>query len=169
MKIIIDGYNLIFCHLHQAEDHRQLKETREQLISLLSHYNTHQGHQITVVFDGDKNNQWPQSQIINSTIQIHFSPADSDADTLITKLVKQDPNPRDLRVVTSDRSLRKILHQAGAKLIYSGEFFKELKEYLHSIKNTSSIKDPPEKFSGIPDHEVDKWMKIFGFSPNTKA
>jgi len=167
MTLIIDGYNLIFAELHQAEDHRDLERTRQRLIALLTHYNARKRCHIMVVFDSPYRTsnrvKGPQLPPVDPKIEVLFSAPGSDADTLIENIVARSSNPRSLRVVTSDQNLRRGLQKKGVQLIYSGSFFKEIKESLREIKKSLETQEPPEKFSGIPTHEVVGWMKLFGF------
>jgi len=77
---------------------------------------------VTVVFERP-----PSTPIGSSTIEVAYAPraAANSADDEIVRLVRADPRPSDIRVVTSDRALTERVRCLGASVIRA-EGFRDL-------------------------------------------
>jgi predicted RNA-binding protein with PIN domain len=135
-----------------------------------------------VVFDGDNRFNWFNTHYlipnpIQTTqaracpgIEIHFSASDATADDLIEKMIYSHTHPglekwsrkrmvQDARVVTSDRELIRTANKMGVPTIDSRDFLYELKGSFQPDLDTTDFSKP----SGVPKHEVNQWLKVFGF------
>ncbi|OGS26505.1 MAG: hypothetical protein A2297_01980 [Elusimicrobia bacterium RIFOXYB2_FULL_48_7] len=121
---IIDGYNVVK-QLPELMD-RKLQEGREELIKILK-FTRPQGsmrNKVTIVFDGNEDGFFTTTaQVKGHNIAVTFSQGES-ADDRIRYIVKRDPAPRDIIVVTDDRDLRSSVKIHGAKVMYVKEFIK---------------------------------------------
>src|SRR5918996_2184607 len=81
------------------------------------------GKDITVVFDKDPG-RLPETSHID--VVIARRRGRDAADYEIEQLVEDDEDPQHLRVVTSDRDLAGKVRVAGAKVVLSGTFRREL-------------------------------------------
>jgi predicted RNA-binding protein with PIN domain len=105
--LIVDGYNLLKGAPRYAADvRRDIDAARERLIADLG-ARAADGEQVTVVFDGGAN---PHSDGVPSSvggITVIFSPADSDADSVIEALAAEARAAGEpTQIVTSDAATR---------------------------------------------------------------
>ncbi|MCK4244205.1 MAG: NYN domain-containing protein [Candidatus Omnitrophica bacterium] len=130
MKIIIDGYNLIWA----APELRKkvlkevkginLAEGRKALLHFLDLYQ--RGHpklDITVVFDG-KEEVFPFPSL-HQRIKAFYTKGET-ADSLIKRIVEDEKKPQEILVVTSDKELKGRVKERGAQVIGSLNFFKRI-------------------------------------------
>ncbi|OIO33709.1 MAG: hypothetical protein COZ37_05500 [bacterium (Candidatus Ratteibacteria) CG_4_10_14_3_um_filter_41_18] len=130
MKIIIDGYNLIWAapelrrKVISEEKPINLKEGRDTLLhSLASYQRGHPKLDIIVVFDAQKEVfLYPSLQ---SGIKVLYSKGET-ADNLIKKIVEDEEKPQKTLVVTSDKELKGRVKERGAQVIGSLTFFKKI-------------------------------------------
>lgn len=130
MKILIDGYNLIWAATETREkilnEERgiNLEEGRNGLLHYLEIYQrTHPKLKITVVFDS-KEEIFPYPSL-PSKIKVLYSNGET-ADNLIEKMVEDEKNSEEMLVVTSDNELKRTVKEKGAEVIGSLSFFKRI-------------------------------------------
>ena len=135
MKIIIDGYNLIWAvpelrkKLLNDERGTNLEEGRKELLHYLEIYQrAHPKLKITVVFDS-KEEIFPYPAL-PSRIKVLYSNGET-ADNLIEKIVKDEKN--ETLVVTSDNELKRRVKEKGAEVIGSSTFFERISPGKKSI------------------------------------
>jgi len=181
MKLIIDGYNVIFAERNLPSSPHTLEYARNELIWLLSYYNLKKSYQIIVVFDGktqpfnrigNRQHCIPHPTQINrdrpsARIEIRFSETDSSADDMIKDLVPDCPalnrrntkrQTNDMQVVTSDRQLARSINKSGVPIVSAKQFLNELRTTFQVDGDV----DEPSKPSGLSETDVNKWMKVFG-------
>lgn len=80
------------------------------------------GEQVTVVFERP-----PSTPLRSSAIEVAYAPraAANSADDEIVRLVRADPEPGEIRVVTSDRTLSERVRSLGAS-VHRAEGFRDL-------------------------------------------
>lgn len=83
------------------------------LVEHLERWATTEGDDVTVVFERP-----PSPPIESAVITIAHAPkaAPNSADDEIVRLVRADPNPAEIRVATSDRTLSERVRVAGASV-----------------------------------------------------
>ena len=135
MKILIDGYNLIWAvpelrkKLLNDERGTNLEEGRKELLHYLEIYQrAHPKLKITVVFDS-KEEIFPYPAL-PSRIKVLYSNGET-ADNLIEKIVKDEKN--ETLVVTSDNELKRRVKEKGAEVIGSSTFFERISPGKKSI------------------------------------
>lgn len=92
------------------------------LVNRLERWADARGDQVTVVFERP-----PKAPIDSSVVQIAHAPraAANSADDEIVRLVQADPQPGEIRVVTSDKALAERVRDIGAS-VYRAEAFRDL-------------------------------------------
>ncbi len=92
------------------------------LAEKLDHWADAQRETVTVVFERP-----PSTPIRSSLIEVTYAPrpAANSADDEIVRLVRADPRPSDIRVVTSDRALTERVRSLGATVVRA-EGFRDL-------------------------------------------
>lgn len=162
MSIIIDGYNLAFARRQPANqyDPHECEEARAWVIDMLTRYKMLTGARIVLVFDGGrKGAQMPRFQRMGG-IDVIFSEVDIEADDEIRGLIANDPNPKNHRLVTSDRAVRHFARRHGVPLVESSDFIQEMEDLLSSREGPPAD-EPMSKYH--PDQEnTDGWIEAFG-------
>jgi len=143
---ILDGYNVI----RSSDDlsRGSLLQQRERLIGLIDRRSP-QGssrNSVTVVFDGQPDVSSPD---LSTHTRVLYSPGPS-ADDVIKNCVDNHPNPRDVVVVTDDRSIRKWVAGAGARVMSCDDFIRRLAEPMPPPKRR------PEKPDGLAAQDLNR-------------
>ncbi len=130
MRILIDGYNLIFeCGLHEKRvDARSLSRARRRLLKeIVALMTTSQQRETTVVFDARKQMfSGQQEQERFHQVQVLYSIHYHEADEMIEHLIDQHSSPKQLTVVSSDHRIQKAARRRKAHPIDSGRWYDEL-------------------------------------------
>ncbi len=164
MLLIIDGYNLVFTvpGLDANTKSIDIGTVRDNLISLLARYKSIKGYELKVVFDGatyDSHHSLMHKRII-SGVEVVFSGASSDADTVIKNLASQRRDPGNICVVTSDREIKNFVKRCGNTVLDSKKFYREVLNTVNIEKESYS--EPRSKFEGLSSQEeIDYWLSIF--------
>ncbi len=176
-RTIIDGYNL----MHAAGLVRgkligkQLEGARLRLLKRLAHQMSKEDRAATtVVFDAKSVLVVSSREELIEGIRVLFPEPGHEADELIEEMIAQDPQPRRLRIVSSDRRLHRAARERMAASINSDRFLDELDERRAapaegavSPASRPTVPIPKESSrSGVdatqPTGDVDYWMKEFG-------
>jgi predicted RNA-binding protein with PIN domain len=107
-----------------------------------------------VVFDKGSGEDLPLGRR-NPRLKVLFAPQESSADAIIIDMIKRDPNPKGLTVVSSDNEIRRCARSRRARLRSSEDFAKQLE---------SEPKRPRTRTSedGDLDHiDVAEWIDFF--------
>jgi predicted RNA-binding protein with PIN domain len=150
MPVIIDGHNLIgrMSGISLADPHDE-----EKLIRILAQ-DLHLGRQkATVVFDKAAAMDMG-ARYETERLRVIFAPPESSADAIIMDIIKNDPNPRGLTVVTSDNEIRRCARSRRARLISSEDFARR----LESPALNRRVRRPVEHGE---DFDVDDWLQYF--------
>lgn len=136
----IDGYNLLHVLLkNKKTKHIDLEQHRNQLIHLLHEFASLTGSKITVVFDGNSNeNIQPYLTRKSSSEQkfeILFSSKGSDADSLIEHCIYREIHKDTIFVVSSDRALRDVCVGMGVFVMQPERFIR----YYHQIQKSTQM------------------------------
>ncbi len=176
-RTIIDGYNL----MHAAGLVRgkligkQLEGARLRLLKRLAHQMSKEDRAATtVVFDAKTVLVVSSREELIEGIRVLFPEPGHEADELIEEMIAQDPQPRKLRIVSSDRRLHRAARERMAASINSDRFLDELDERraapaegATSTTSRPAVPIPKETTrSGVdatqPTGDVDYWMQEFG-------
>src|SRR5437588_2001220 len=109
MRWLIDGMNVIGARPDGWWRDRDRAMLR--LVDLLERWAASDGEEVTVVFERP-----PRPPIRSTVIEIRNAPKPKPdaADEEIIRLLRADPAPASVRVVTSDRGLADLVRAAGA-------------------------------------------------------
>ena len=124
-RLIIDGYSLLHRDPSYASTlRRSITLARQQLVRTLEPLAGILADQVTIVFDGvDQGGRGEGYE--SKAIELIFSPAHHTADTVIERLVHEDPRPSEVLVVSSDRRERETASAAGAQTLSCGDFIEQ--------------------------------------------
>ncbi|MCB4203798.1 NYN domain-containing protein [Deferribacterales bacterium Es71-Z0220] len=130
MKLVIDGYNLLFKIFHK-EPFSILEEERDYLAEMLFSYKKIKKHKIMLVFDGERADKF---QI--KGVSVVFTDAGVSADRYIMDYATKD---RGVVVVTSDNEIINYVSALGVTAIRSEKFAMKLEEALYSAVKGEEI------------------------------
>lgn len=163
MHYYIDGYNLMFRLLHTDDD---LQTERQQVIHDLNSKVQNLGIGITLVFDA----QYQTGGVTRTHfhhLQILFSSHGETADDLIIHCLKEEDNPRQCTVVTSDNQLAWRARHLAAKTESVGAFMKWLnKAALKRATPTEPSRPTPQRSKErtthiITDGSFERYLETF--------
>ncbi len=119
MKLIIDGYNLIY----SLNFKKSLKEKREKLISLLDEFKNLNKVDITVVFDGTNQESEHRGYENKNGIKIIFSASGETADDVIIDIIKKRKEKAgNFVIVSSDNKIINFATENFIRVIQSESF-----------------------------------------------
>ena len=101
-----------------------------RLVGALERFSLGRGEEVTVVFEGP-----PVRPVASAVVEVANAPAHGrdSGDAEIARRVTSDPDPADIRVVTSDRRLAAQVRSAGATSEPAGPFRKRLDDLTATI------------------------------------
>jgi predicted RNA-binding protein with PIN domain len=117
MRLLVDGMNVIGSRADGWWRDRDAAMAR--LVDLLERWSAASGDDVTVVFE-----RKARPPIASPLVEIAHAPAPGPnaADNEIVRIVRADPDPRSIRVVTSDHVLSDLVHGLGATVEPAGAF-----------------------------------------------
>lgn len=162
--VIVDGYNLLHAvesasrHLRRGKE--GLRRARETLVQLLSTARRASGPRITVVFDGGDAPDGLPRRSVQQGVEVVYAPRDSDADTLIRRMVDEADNRRRLLVVSSDRAVADYVRICGAGQMNSGRFASMLGDRRSPRRRAASTSDEKADAAAIDVEDWAAWMGL---------
>jgi predicted RNA-binding protein with PIN domain len=119
---LVDGMNVIGSR--PTGWWRDRRGAMRELVQALEDFATATGDHVTVVFDGRP------FEVGGEAVEVRFASrrGPNAADDDIAALAGQDPDPADLRVVTSDADLSRRVEAAGAEVWGAGSFRRRLED-----------------------------------------
>ncbi len=151
MPVVIDGHNLIgkMSSLSLADP-----EDEEKLVGMLARHLRHQRQKTIVVFDkGSEDDLVPSKK--GPKLVVVFASPQSSADAIIIDMIKQDPNPKGLTIVSSDNEIRRCARSRRARLVSAEDFARQLES---GPKRRRRSRSSGEEFYAI---DVDEWSDFF--------
>ena len=99
-----------------------------QLVDRLRALAENEGQDITVVIDGRPLTGLPEGESGGLTVVFASRPGQNAADDRIVELVRCDPNPAELQIITADRDLAGRIRSLGAAVSGPQELLRRLDE-----------------------------------------
>jgi len=148
MPYLIDGHNLIgaFPGLALSDP-----DDEHQLLRILEQFGHAARRKVIVFFDRGRPEMGPLSRA-GSHVRAHFIPPPRRADDAILDFLRGRKDARHYIIVSSDAEIREKSRRAGAKVVSSQDFAREVRERLRQ----AGKEKPPE----APE-DFDLWMDIF--------
>ena len=151
----IDGHNLL--HSIQKADESTGHISDVQLCRIIGSYLKLTGQKGEIIFDGIGPPDKSGFDGI-SNLEVFFAGLGTDTDTVIEDKIIANSAPRRLKIVSSDRRLRKAARARKAMSIKSEVFWNNIQKQL-SRKKTA--KEPTAKRRGLSESETRQWLEIF--------
>ncbi len=167
MHNVIDGYNVIFAvpELEKILDRDDMETAREALLAALSQFKDKSRQEFTVVFDGKAQEgeglEHPQKQL-REGINVAFTEG-TTADEDIEELISTSASPRNICVVTSDKRILRAARSSGCRTAKPMEFYDRIvrPSGKSGKKRTGPRAEPAAKYQGVPEGEVNYWLRLF--------
>jgi hypothetical protein len=159
MPYLIDGNNLLHAALEAGDDLGRLS-----LCEMLAR-NLPDREDVHIVFDGPRPPAGLARQIAATGLTVTYSP-DAPADDLICREIRRTSAPRRLRVVSTDREIRRAARSRRCLGTTSEAFLASL--VRRPAPDPSPPEEPPEKREGLPEGRSEDWMRAFGLDPDKK-
>jgi predicted RNA-binding protein with PIN domain len=119
MKIIIDGYNLMY----RMELTGSLEQKREKMLDELAQFLSVNPNEMLVVFDGTKNPSNHRGKDVRHGIKIFYSAQGETADDYIMEMVEKRTGKAKMHlIVSSDRKITDFAREHFMKVMTSDEF-----------------------------------------------
>jgi predicted RNA-binding protein with PIN domain len=152
---LIDGHNLLHSIEKIEEGSGGISDV--QLCHIIGSYLKLTGQSGEIIFDGIGPPDKSGFDGI-SNLEVFFSGLGADTDTLIEDKIIANSAPRRLKIVSSDRRLRRAARARKATSIKSKAFWNNVQKQL-SRKKTA--KEPTAKRRGLSESETRQWLEIF--------
>ena len=152
----IDGHNLLHSVQKDGPDSGPISDVR--LCHIIGSYLRLTGQSGEIIFDGIGPPDKSGFEDI-SNLEVFFSGSSTDTDTVIEDKISVNTAPRRLKIVSSDRRLRKAARARKATSIKSEVFWNNMQKQLSRKKMT---KEPAAKRRGLSESETGQWLEIFG-------
>ena len=160
--LLIDGYNLIKSSQLFHRPEQALEQARIGLQRALDAYKRHTQNTITLYYDGDGTHELPR-QSRYEEIRIIFSHAPETADDLIMRAAQDKHGAKWLRVITSDREIRRYAERHKIRSTRSEDFLDELDEPIPAPQPQAS--EQPGSAKPLTTDELDEWERLFATRP----
>jgi predicted RNA-binding protein with PIN domain len=157
MSYLVDGNNVM---AQRVGWHRDKPGARRRLLDELARFALVRKVTVEVVFDGAPEQHFADGAKYRG-VRVFYAERGSNADERIKRLVEAARERRTLLVVTSDRQLADYVRRCGAQVIRSGDFRRRMDE---AVAEAGQAVDP-DAIKGVPDDEMDGWMRYFGVAP----
>jgi predicted RNA-binding protein with PIN domain len=152
----IDGHNLL--HSIQKDDPDSGPISDVQLCHIIGSYLKLTGQNGEIIFDGIGPPDKSGFDGI-SNLGVIFAGLGTDTDTVIEDKIIANSAPRRLKIVSSDRRLRKAARARKAISVKSDVFWNNIQKQLGRKK---TAKEPAAKRRGLSESETKQWLEIFG-------
>ncbi len=159
MKILIDGYNLLYAANITGSPGRGTSLSRARLAllrQLAERLTPAERAATTVVFDAQNAPPGLPRQLAFDSIRILFAHRRREADDLVIELVETCGHARELTVVSSDHRIQRAAKRKGARAVDSDRWWRDHGRQVHRPE------DPGEEPRQVPiGHEAQEWLEWF--------
>lgn len=158
--VIIDGNNL----LHAMHAHAPLPNIgRETLVKIVERWARTGDDQVTLVFDGPVPRRGLASQMSSTRMAVRFS-APQTADDVIVAEIHRAARPGNIRVVSSDKAIRREARYRRCRdtdaVVFVAELFPPHKKQSADTIQAETEQEKPETQS---PKQAKTWMELFGY------
>ena len=159
MKILIDGYNLLYAANITGSPGRgtSLYRSRLALLRQLAERLTPAERAVTtIVFDAQNAPPGLPRQLAFDSIRVLFAHRRREADDLVIELVETCDHARELTVVSSDHRIQRAAKRKGAQAIDSDRWWRERRP---RTSHREHAHEKPQRV--LPDHEAQEWLEWY--------
>ncbi len=151
MPYLIDGHNLIaqMPGLSLADP-----DDEARLVGWLRRYAARKRQKITVVFDHGIPGGWSR-ELSTGPVQVVFAGSHTNADRILMERIRESKAPTTIKVVSSDREVRRAAEARRMEVIGSPDFARIL-----LAPPPRQARNPRDDISLSKD-EVKEWLRLF--------
>jgi uncharacterized protein len=163
MRYLIDGYNLAHALglIRGKIAPSGIEVARRSLLIKLLEYPGLDGTRVTVVFDAQRAPPGTPSQQHYQGIRI-LNALGQQADDLIEEMIEQEPQPRQLAVVSNDHRIKDAARHGRCVPLGCLDFLEEIQKPRPATRSFAPNKDPGEKPESLSAEDRRLWYKQFG-------
>ncbi len=150
MPLIIDGHNLIgkMSTISLADPNDE-----DKLVRILARRLHGTRQKVIVVFDKGSDVDFAPVRT-GPRLRVIFASPTSSADTMIIDLIRRDPNPKGMTIVSSDNEIRRCARARRARLISAEDFARQL-------ESEPNGEDKPVPAHQRKEIDVKEWLEYF--------
>lgn len=141
----IDAYNVMHkSSLLRPVANADLERARDMLIDKVVCFCMTGHKQVTIVFDGRNQDQTQHTEAVGGKVagmRVIYSPHHTSADTVIERLIYQEPQRMDCIVVTNDSGLRALCRGMGALTMEADSFLASVRQFERSAREAVKKKN----------------------------
>lgn len=167
MAILIDGYNLLHASgvAGRGRGPGWLERSRRALLNFLAaSLDDEQRARTTVVFDAKCAPPDLPRQVTHRGLTVCYAAEHEEADDLIEELIRREPTPKKLTVVSSDSRLQRAARRRRAAAVDSEAWCAELLRRRRRPASDEAQGPSPEPIKGqqpLSEEEVRWWLEQF--------
>lgn len=172
MRILIDGYNLLFQSplVERGRGPGWLERARKKLIAYLqSQMPKELLRQTTIVFDASQTGETAADFRTEQGMTVLFARQHPEADDLLEDFIRKHSSPKSLTVVSSDQRIRRRAKARRARDLTSSQFLEEL-DKNHALPKAQIPKEGKGQSEGsskrgdrLDEKEIAYWLEKFDF------
>ena len=169
MPYLIDGYNLLFAtgRLLPRAGRGALEASRKWLLVEVVRWHGAGASEVTVVFDAaGAPPGTPAARERHGDVNVLFARGQT-ADDLIEELIRDEPAPRSLTVVSDDNRIREAARRRGCVVLGCLDYC----ERWVQPRRTAAAVPPaePVKPEAMTEQERRRWLEAFGDADDVSA
>jgi len=164
VKLYVDGNDLLEAIARRGSDvvvEGDRLKSRLNLARWLARYAEHQGCEVELVFDENPVGQaLPPVQRHGRVRVVNLEPGGQALHAIAGPANREAEGGR-VVVVSSDPRLMQALARGRARAVGAEDFLVSARRALRGGEGAGGLEEPDEKFSGLSDEEVERWLEFF--------
>ncbi len=166
MPLLIDGYNFLHAlgWIDASQGPKALQRGRASLVRwLVASLPSGELAQTTVVFDAADAPRGLPTESRSRGLTVRFAAGHATADDLIEELIRAEPSPRKLVVVSGDHRIQRAARRRKAEAVDCETWHERVLARAASRDRGPTPPPAPERPDAeLTEEEVERWMREFG-------
>jgi predicted RNA-binding protein with PIN domain len=160
VRYLIDGYNLLHAIglLHGRAGPHALQKARLALLGRLCGTHGTAVTSVTVVFDASGAPPGAVPEEDYQGLRVRYS-LQGEADDLIEDLIRREPSPRQLTVISDDHRIQQAARRRGCPALGCMAYLDEMERPRRPRPTPPA--EPPAKPDGVSREEAELWRREF--------
>lgn len=160
MPHLIDGYNLLYAtgRLAPRSGRSALEASRQWLLVELVRYHAADASSVTVVFDAAGAPPGVPPHERHGGVRLLFARGQT-ADDLIEELIRDEPAPKSLTVISDDNRIREAARRRGCVVLGCLDY---CEQWTRPKRTSAAPAADPAKPEAMTEQERRAWLQAFG-------